>query len=1205
MTIKARKSVKTSIIGFLVVLLVGIISIGGCASTKESTLQDAESQGLDWNEIAPQEATAATETAEPASPSVEDSTVSSSAKLITGVDIQKTPEGVSVAITANHVPDYTIAEPPLEQSTVIYFPEAGLGMAKTEFSTDSSLIGKVSAVELIKDGPSKIVIPMKSRDIDYEAERGRDQHVMRIAFKKTAGVADIDSGTVEPVTYEESATSDKESMPEDELIGESGGIAEATVPSTTVAGSSQSVDTAPSVTAAAGSAEAAMPAVTMMDKKEEDVEESPDEPAEPASSLIGIDVETTGDNGIAVIVQADGTIEAHKSFTLPEPPRIVFDLPGISSSFDKEQRIMVDSDIVKRIRHFSHPDYLRVVLDVNKDYLSDFQTASRRDGFLIQVGEPAAMPVETPEEAEAVMVAETASTATAEEMPREEASSADMAMSSAMAPGASAETMVTASGSVEAAGAVAGAEVMEMTSGPDAESPAMSAAPEAEIIQESGQMTDDAQPEAAEMVSMAQEMPEEPASAAMAAESQTQAMPDASAETVDSTEVAPAAASSAMAASADQEAAKQGGAATTEQATPGAIPGESEPAVITKQYDRPALVNKINFIEQQQGESTLEIGTTHPVNFEIEKTDDKKLRMVMENTNILSFRQRPLITTRFDSAVDLINPIQTRKMKQKKVSFIYIDLREDVPFQATRAGKTIRVDFAASSVAPDPAKKITIPVAHELEIEEPAKPEEKEMAEVEEKSAQAIATAPEGEALGGTPSAGEEEPVEIRPEPEPMELSPDFAEAYEPEEGPIEIAETPPEAMMPGKKPKYTGEPIALDFYKTDIRNVIRILKDVSGKNFAIDKDVEGSVTLSFVNPVPWDQVLDLILEMNDLGMVEDDGIIRIATQETLRRQKEAAQAALVAQQQLKQKEEELAPLQTEYFAISYSEAGSDILPHLEPLLTARGHVKVDSRTNQVIMTDVAERIEKATEIISKIDKVTPQVMIKARIVETTTNFAREFGTEWGWSNSPGTYRDDWGGTLSYDVAMNNLASTVNTLGINFARLVGTPFSLDARLSLMESSGEVKIISTPKIMTLDNKEAAISQGQEIPYTTVDDGEADTKFKDANLELKVTPHVTPDNRISMKINIVEKELGETGVSDEPPINTKEALTELLVNDGDTVVIGGILQETKSEGSRGLPWLRHIPLLGKLFSRDIKRENKSELLIFITPTVVRLD
>jgi type IV pilus assembly protein PilQ len=340
---------------------------------------------------------------------------------------------------------------------------------------------------------------------------------------------------------------------------------------------------------------------------------------------------------------------------------------------------------------------------------------------------------------------------------------------------------------------------------------------------------------------------------------------------------------------------------------------------------------------------------------------------------------------------------------------------------------------------------------------------------------------------------------------------------------------------------------------------------------------------------------------------MEREGIVRISTKETILKQKEAARAAMAAEQELKLTESQLAPLTTEYFSVSYANASKDVLPHITDILTPeRGHAKVDERTNQLIMTDIQEKLDMARKIIKEIDKVTPQVMINARIVETSTSFSREFGVEWGMDNTPGTYESDLGGIYNYGVAMNNPAAAAsNILGFNFTRITGTPFSLGAWLSLMETVGQVKIISSPRIVTLNKKKATISQGQEIPYTTVDEGEADTEFKDADLKLEVTPQVTPDNRIAMNIHIEEKEVGEQGSFDEPPLNTKEADTELLVNDGDTIVIGGIIQSTDKEGESGVPYLSKIPLLGFLFKYQTRSSENSELLIFITPTIIRLE
>ncbi|WP_167320827.1 type IV pilus secretin PilQ [Desulfosudis oleivorans] len=932
------------------------------------------------------------------------------ARRITGISVKDTPDAVVVSIQTNHLADYTLAEPPLEQAVVLYFPEAGLATTTADPAEPNDLVGTVTAAELIAGGPSKVVIPMQQPGLAYEAMRGQDNS-LNILFNKTA--------------------------------------------------------VSPAPEAAWGQEEAAETVAAAETKEDASSVVEDATPAAPATLME--DITVTGDaDALDITILADGAITDHKLRILKAPPRIVYDLPGIRSTHAGEQRIAVDSAIAGRVRHFAHPDYLRVVVDLKDDlYLGKARAYSLSNGLLIHVGEK--------------------------------------------------------------------------------ETPALAAA------RKTGPVTTEARTSVAEAASV------EPVDASPA--------------------VAPA--------PAEQEA-------------------EPAPAVAVKRSGKPAMVNRIDFMEEMDGRSAIEIGTTRPVDYEMLTISGNQLFLKLDNTDILSYRQRPLITTRFESAVDLILPVQTKKMKEQRFSAVNIDLREAVPYTIKQMDNTIRILFEPSSVAPNPAKEVVIPTELAIEslVTDTAGAPDIETAVTE--------PAPASEAPVTPPETDVPAPIGTVAAPEAA--VPQTAPAFEAPTG----MRTEPDAPAPslfGKKKNFTGEPIALDFYKTDIRNVIRILKDVSGKNFAIDDDVSGSVTLSFVNPVPWDQVLDLILEMNNLGMVEADGIIRIATQATLVQQKESEKAALTAQQDMKKAEETLASLVTEYFSISYANAGEDILPHIEGLLSDRGHAKVDNRTNQVIMTDVEEKVEKAREIIAKIDKVTPQVMIKARIVETSSSFSREFGTEWGIDNrynSPninigtdGAYRDEMGGTYTYDVALNSLSSPVqNLIGINFARIIGTPFSLDAKLSLMESTGDVKIISTPKVVTLDNKTATISQGIDYPYTVVEDGEADVKWKTIDLNLDVTPHVTPDDRISMKLNIQKNDVGEI-INGEQSFNTKRASTELLVNDGDTVVIGGIIKEREGAGERGVPWISKIPVLGNLFKYKTRSDEKSELLIFITPNVVRLD
>jgi type IV pilus assembly protein PilQ len=555
---------------------------------------------------------------------------------------------------------------------------------------------------------------------------------------------------------------------------------------------------------------------------------------------------------------------------------------------------------------------------------------------------------------------------------------------------------------------------------------------------------------------------------------------------------------------------------------------------------KPAWVNRIDFSSEKDGKSTIIIGTSIPAKYDLKKINEKKLLLNLYHSKLPDYRKRPLITTRFESAVDRIIPFQTSAMKDK-AGFI-IELRESVPYSIEQTANLLFLHFEASSIPPKPLDKAKLP------------PWEKVMTQ-----------------------------TVVKTEPAKME--------------------TAGKKTIVTKKRKFTGEKISLNFFETDIKNVFRILMDVSGKNFAIDKDVSGKVTLSFDKPVPWDQVLDLVLKMNRLGMVYEGDIVRIATLKSLKAEEEERQAMLAAEQKAKQQKKSLSPLVTAYIPINYANAASDVLPHIVPT-KGRGKITVDKRNNQIIITDIADKVKQAKEIVKKIDKVTPQVMIEARIVEATDTFSREIGTSWAIS---GTRTDgNLGGTLGFDMdATNPPTSSLGSIGIQFTRLVGNTFQVvDARLAASESEGNVKIISAPKILTLDNKAAKIKQGLAYPYNKLDaDGNTTTEFKDIALELEVTPHITPDERVTMKIVIKNNEIGAV-INNQVSFTTKEAYTELLVDDGDTIVIGGIRKTRTDIGESGLPYLRKIPVLGWLFKTESNEDTLEELLIFITPRVVQL-
>ena len=591
-----------------------------------------------------------------------------------------------------------------------------------------------------------------------------------------------------------------------------------------------------------------------------------------------------------------------------------------------------------------------------------------------------------------------------------------------------------------------------------------------------------------------------------------------------------------------------------------------------------AWVNKIDFLSQSEGKSTLVLGTTHAVDYRVNKINPTKIEIQLLNTRIPSYRQRALITTRFNSAVDRVVPYQvSQDMAETRVS---IEMRESVAYVAEQTGNMLLVHFEASSVPPKPMEQAQLPAW------------KREM------------------------TAGMQEPVDMDSTAPAMgaEVSAAAPVAAGPDEGDISDAELEEQlmeedrelrALLSPRKKTYTGEKIALDFYDTDIKNVFRILREISGKNFAIDKDVTGKVTMTLDKPVPWDQVLDLVLRMNQLGMTHEGEIVRIATLETLKKEDDLRKSKLEAIRQAREEAKALEPLVTKYFPVSYSNAESEVKPHIEKILTeGRGSVTVDAKNNQVIVTDTVMKVRQAETIIRRIDKVTAQVIIEARVVEVSKDFSKELGIDWNLSYGPGLLPGTDLNTTT-DLAMNFPTASNSSIGLSFSRLSGVPFVLNARLNALETTGEGRILSAPKILTLDNKKAKIKQGLEYAYLERDSsGGSSVAFKNIDLLLEVTPHVTPDNRISLMIYITKNDVAgiTAGV---PNVATNEAETELLVNDGDTVVIGGIVKRTENTGSSNFPVLSKIPFIGWAFQNNTNSSTDDELLIFITPRIVQLE
>ncbi len=558
-----------------------------------------------------------------------------------------------------------------------------------------------------------------------------------------------------------------------------------------------------------------------------------------------------------------------------------------------------------------------------------------------------------------------------------------------------------------------------------------------------------------------------------------------------------------------------------------------------------AWVNRVDFETQKEGKSRVIIETSEKVPYEIKRLD-KKVVLVLCNTKMLQYQERPLITTRFKSAVDRISPVRMRD--KKDTVLITVELREMVPYRVEQKENIYVLHFDPSMVPPRPLSAAQLPAWEEILQE----------------SATAL----------------------VKREPE-KKISPKE------------------EAVVTETGQKYTGQKISLEFQDANIHNVFRILAEVSEQNFVIGEDVKGQVTLKLVN-VPWDQVMDLVLQMNRLGIVLEGNIVRIAKLETLKKEKDALAAKI-------ESEKKADPLFTEYIAIKYAKA-ADIKNRLDEIKSSRGTVTLDERTNMIIMRDIQTALNEATNIVNLLDIPTPQVLIEARIVEASSSFSRELGIQWGgaWSDHSGSL----GGTVGVSGGVPGTDFLVNLppaqavtggIGFGFDRLSGlTSITLNAKLLAMESQGEGKIISTPKIATLDNVTATIQQGDKVPYPKQSEDGISVEYADATLKLEVTPHISPDKKVSLVIN-VKKEAPDWQhtVQGAPSITTKEAQTELLVANGETVAIGGIIIGERSWSEQAVPWFSKIPILGWLFKSKLKSDGKTELLIFITPRIIELD
>ena len=418
---------------------------------------------------------------------------------------------------------------------------------------------------------------------------------------------------------------------------------------------------------------------------------------------------------------------------------------------------------------------------------------------------------------------------------------------------------------------------------------------------------------------------------------------------------------------------------------------------------------------------------------------------------------------------------------------------------------------------------------------------------------------------------------------------------------------------------KYTGRRISLDFKEVEIADVLRLIADVSELNIIAGDEVKGEVTIRLVD-VPWDQALDVILLTKGLGFVRVGNVLRIAPADVLKTEEEA-------RLQERRAKEKLEDLVVKLQPVNYATV-KDVAKMVQRLLTTRGTVDVDARTNTLIIKDINAVIDEAVALVKAIDTQTPQVLIESKIVEANLDFSRELGAVWAFGTQPlvdgfdesSGQRTDLGGndvrlhdnslfngisdTFNHVSVANPITSVANGLVDFGAFLLDDKLNVELRIEAAESNGEGKVISSPRVVTLDNRRATIEQGVSIPFQTFENGDAKLEFIDAVLKLDVTPHITADRSIIMKLE-VQRNAPDDSVqtpTGSPAIAKNEATTETLVKDGQTLVIGGIYVVQKADRHSGVPYFQNIPVLGYAFRNNEVRDLRKELLVFVTPRIV---
>jgi len=629
------------------------------------------------------------------------------------------------------------------------------------------------------------------------------------------------------------------------------------------------------------------------------------------------------------------------------------------------------------------------------------------------------------------------------------------------------------------------------------------------------------------------------------------------------------------------------------------------PVAIPQSAAPEALVRDVNF-ERHGREDRVQLSLGSGAKFEQLSLSPTLTRLVLRDVSLPPELERTLDVRAFGGNVSTIS-----SYRQAGLVMIDVEHRPALASRATRTGSTLSwlffeggVPSSVSGVAFDgkEARKTRTIFVEDLGLHQPTNATQGLLA-AESLESGAAAAPVTGAAMPTEPATAEGTATE-----------PDRAAGFTP-------------TLLGQVSGRYSGRRIDMDFKDADVHNVLRLIADAGRVNIVAADNVSGSVTIRMRN-VPWDQAIDVVLQAKGLGMDRQGNIIRVAPLADLEKEREMAISR-------RQQELQLAPIETRLIPVSYAQA-ADIQERARDLLSGRGSIAVDERTNVMVVRDVASNLDQIEELTRSLDTQTPQVLIEARIVEATSRYLRDVGVQWGGDASFSAATGNptglafpssiglAGGASDPDTPTAGLSPFQNTVAnpnfaVNLPAAVGAGkggalglifgsidnnFNLALRLSAAETSGMLRILSSPRVLTLDNKQARISQGTLIPFSQISAQGVQTTFQEAKLQLLVRPHVTADGSVSMhvKINRDEPDFNQTSPRGDPTILKREAETELLVADGHTAVIGGIFTRNTGRNVDQVPFFGDIPLLGLLFQKRTASDTRGELVIFLTPRIV---